>query len=155
MRPDQDVMNRIKEAFEILKTPYKRTSTIVARGSRCGPNPWQQHHHKARDALRSAAKGERTFTSIWDRWQHDEIFRTSQLSHYWLDAWVRYLDHIVHFDISHNAPSSKRDRCGNLLHSRNLDENTAGRTVYGKDQGTRKRKRNWQIHTSQKTGTTS
>ena len=60
MRPDQDV-NRNKEAFEALKAPCYRTSLIVTRGSRCGPNPWQQHHHKARDTLRSAAKGERTF----------------------------------------------------------------------------------------------
>ena len=104
MRPNQDVMNRIEEAFEILKVPYYRTSIIVTRGSKCGSNPWQQRHHKARDAMRSATKGERAFTSIWDRWQHDE------------DAWVRYLDHIVHFDVNHNAPQLQRERCVNLLH---------------------------------------
>ena len=81
MKPDQDVMNRIKEAFEILKAPYYRTSQIVTRGSTCGPNPWQQHHRKARDSLRSATKGERAFRSIWDRWQNDEIYRKSQLAH--------------------------------------------------------------------------
>ena len=70
MRPDQDAMNRIKEAFEILKAPSYRTSMIVTRGSKC--DPWQQHHHKARDALRSATQGERTFTSIWDRWLNDK-----------------------------------------------------------------------------------
>ena len=58
--------NRIQEAFEALKTPCYRTFSMVTRGCRCGRNPWQQHHHKARDALRSATKGERTFTSIWE-----------------------------------------------------------------------------------------
>ena len=91
MRFDQDVMNRMKEAFEILEAPYYGTSMIVTRGSKCGPNPWQQHHHKARDALRSATKGERTFTSIWDRWQNDEIYMKSLLAHNWSDAWVRNL----------------------------------------------------------------
>ena len=55
-RPNQDGMNRIKEAFQILMGPYYRTSMIVTRGSKCSTNPWQQHHHKARDALRSATK---------------------------------------------------------------------------------------------------
>ena len=81
IRPNKDVMSRIKEAFEGPKAPCHRTSSIVTRGSRRGPNPWQQHHHKARDLLRSAANGERTFTSIWDRWQHDEIYRKYQLTH--------------------------------------------------------------------------
>ena len=74
-------MNQIKEAFEILKAPYYRTSPIVTRGGKCGPNPWQQHHHKARDAVRSGAKGQGAFTSIWDRWQNDETYRKSQLAH--------------------------------------------------------------------------
>ena len=98
MRPNQDVMNQMKEAFEILKAPYYRTSMTVTRGSKCGPNPWQQHHHKARDALRSAAKGDSGFTSIWDRWQSDAACKQSQLVHNWSDAWVRNLDHIVHFE---------------------------------------------------------
>ena len=51
----------------------------------------------------------RTFTSIWDRWQHDEIYRKSQLSHNWSDAWVRFLDHIAQFDTSHNAPQWQRE----------------------------------------------
>ena len=82
MNPGQDVMNWIKEVFEILKAPNNRTSQISTGGSKCGPNPWQHQHQKARDALRSAAKGGKTFTSIWERWQHDEIYKKSQLSHY-------------------------------------------------------------------------
>ena len=127
MRPNQEVMKQIKEAFEILKAPCYRTSVIVTSGRKCGPNPWQQHHHKARDALRNATKSEKTFTSIWDRWQNDEIYRKSQLAHYWLDAWVKYLDNIVHFNIYHHAPSPQRERYVNLLHLRSLDENKQAR----------------------------
>ena len=89
IRPDKNVMNRIKQAFEALKAPCYRTSPIITRGSKCGPNPWQQYHRKARDALQSATKGERKFTSIWDRWQNDGAYRTSQLARDWSDAWVR------------------------------------------------------------------
>ena len=63
--------------------------TIFTRRIDCGPTPWQQHHHKARDGVRSAMKGERKYTSIWDRWQNDEVYRTSQLAHNWTDAAVR------------------------------------------------------------------
>ena len=45
IKPNQDVMNRTKEAFELLKAPYYRTSPIPTRGSKCGPNLWQQHYH--------------------------------------------------------------------------------------------------------------
>ena len=53
-------MNRIQEAFEISKALF-RAFPISKRGSKCGPNVWrqQQHHFKARDALRSATQGER------------------------------------------------------------------------------------------------
>ena len=141
-RPNKDVMSRIKEAFEAPEAPYDRTSSTVTIGGRCGPNPWQ-HHHKARDALRRATKGERTFTSIWDRWQHNEIHEKSQLSHKWSDAWVRNLDHIVQFDISHNAPQWQREVREPDSFTK-FDSNR--RDHYGRDQGTRKQKENWQMY---------
>ena len=119
LRPNKDVLNRIKEAFEALQAPYYRTSSIVTRGSKCGPNPWHQHHHKARDALRSATKGERAGTDG----NVTKPTVNSQLSHNWSDAWVRYLDHIAQFDMSHNAPYCQRERYVNLIHLRGLDSN--------------------------------
>ena len=121
LRPNKNVMDRIKAAFEALKALYYRTSPTITRGCKCGPNPWQQHHHNAREALRSATKGDRKYISIWDRWWNDEAYRTSQLAHNWTDAWVRYSDFIVHIDISHNAPSWQRERYINLVHLRDLD----------------------------------
>ena len=52
---DSDTINRIKEAFKILKAPF-RASPISTRGAKCGPNPWQTHNLKARDAFRDATK---------------------------------------------------------------------------------------------------
>ena len=49
---DQDAINPIKEAFKIPASP------ISGRGAKCGPNLCQMHHHKARDAQRSATKGD-------------------------------------------------------------------------------------------------
>ena len=123
IKPDQDAMNRIKETFEILEAPYYRTSPISKRGSKSGPKMWQQHHHKARDAIRSATKGDRGFISIWDGWQNAEIYRESQLAQYWSDAWVRYLDHIVQFSIHHNATQQQRESTINVLYLRSVDEN--------------------------------
>ena len=94
---DPDAINRIKEAFEI--------------------------HHKDRDALRSATKGDRGFTTIWDRWQNDDIYRQSQLAHNWSNALVRYLDHIVHFSIYHNVTQQQRERRVHILYLRSVDEN--------------------------------
>ena len=119
---DQDVMNWIKEVFKILKAPYYRTSPISTGDSKRGQNLWQ-HHHKPRDALRSATKGARAFVSIWDGWQHAETYRKSPLAHNWSDAWVRYLDHVVHINIYHNATQPQRERAVNLLHLRSVGEN--------------------------------
>ena len=115
---------RIKKSLRNLKkAPHYRTSPISTRGRECGPNLWQQHHHKAGDALRSATKGDRGFTSIWDRWQNDEICRQSQLAHDGSDVWVRYLDHIAHFSIYHNATQQQRESHMNLFYSRSVAEN--------------------------------
>ena len=123
LRPNKNVMDWIKEAFEALKAPYHRTSPIMTRGSKCGPNPWQEHHHKDRDASRSATKGDKKYAPKWYWWQIDEVYRTSQKAHNWKDAWVRDLNFIVHFEISHNAPSWQRERYVHLIHLRSLDSN--------------------------------
>ena len=39
LKLDLDAINRIKEAFEILKAPF-RASPISTRGPKCGQNPW-------------------------------------------------------------------------------------------------------------------
>ena len=87
IRPDLDMMRRIKAASEVLKAPCFRTSSINARGYKHGRNLWQEHHHKAKDTLRGGSKTKRQFASIWDRWQSDETFRESQHAINWSDAW--------------------------------------------------------------------
>ena len=118
------MIRRIKAAFEILKAPSFRTSVVTAKGDyKRGPNLWQEHHHKAKDAQQfTKKKGGRKFTSIWDRWQNDENYRESQLAIDWSDAWVRYLDHLHKIDISHKAPQEQRSRYNNLLYLRCVHE---------------------------------
>ena len=65
IRPVQEMTRRIKAAFEMFKAPYFRASFVNSRDCKFGPNLWQEHHHKAKDALRGAKKGKREYTSIW------------------------------------------------------------------------------------------
>ena len=116
------MMQRIKAAFEVLKAPWFRTSAITATGCKHGPNLWQEHHHKAKDAQRGCSKGKRQCTSMWDRWQRDETYRESQVVHEWSDAWVRYFGHVANIDISHTAPHSQRQRYNNVLYLRSVNE---------------------------------
>ena len=109
LKLDQDAINRIKEAIDNLKVLF-RTSPIPTRSAEYGPSPWQWYHHKGRDADRGLTKGFRRFTSIWERWQNDEVHKQSQFVHNWSDAWVRYLDHIVQFSIFHDASQQQREK---------------------------------------------
>ena len=95
IRPDQEMIRGIKQAFEIPRSPFFRTSMLNSRGFKHGPNLWQEHHHRARDAPHGSSKKKRTSTWIWDRWQNDQTYRESQVAIGWSDAWVTYLDHIA------------------------------------------------------------
>ena len=79
LRPNQSTMERIRAAFAALKTPYFRTTAIMSRGRKSGPNPWQTHHAKAMDSRRGATKNSRKFTSTLDRRQNDEIVTSPQV----------------------------------------------------------------------------
>ena len=79
-------------------------------------------------AARECHKGDRGFTSIYllQSGTDGKITRSAgnlSLLMKWSDAWVRYLDHIVHFNIYHNATQPQRERKVNLLRYRSVDEN--------------------------------
>ena len=83
-----------------------------------------------------ASKGRREFTSIWDRWQNDEIHRKSQLAHNWSDAWVRYLDHIGKL----MSPIQRRIHKGRdttIYFTCGGSTKISKRHIYHKDQGTK------------------
>ena len=48
--PNRSPLDRIREAFVALKTPYYRTSVIISRGKKSGHIPWQRDQEKAMDA---------------------------------------------------------------------------------------------------------
>ena len=122
LRPNKSTLDQIREAFEAFFAPCYRTEPIISRGRTCGHNPWQQDHHRPRDTSKGATKKDK-YTSIWDRWQRDEVYRASQLADNSTDEWVKYLNFIAHFDISHDAPHWQRARYTNMIHVRSLDSN--------------------------------
>ena len=115
------MIRRIKAAFEILKAPYFRTSMVTARGYRHGPT-YGRYTITGKKRTTGTEKGGREVTSIWDRWENDEIYRKSQLDTGWSDAWVRYLDHIEQIDISHEATPEQRCRYHHLICVRSVNE---------------------------------
>ena len=122
VRRNQSTMDRTREAFAALKTPYYRTTVIPSRGRRSGHNPWKMDHQKAMDARRGATK-RHEYTSILDRWPNDEIYRASQLVHGWTEGWVKYLDYISKIDVSHEAPYPRRLRYERTPYMRAVDSN--------------------------------
>ena len=118
LRPNQSTMDRIRAAFAALKTPYYRMDVTLSRGKKCGHNLWRMDHLKAMEQRKS-----REYISKMDRWQHDEIFRASQLAHGWTETWVKYLDHISEIGISHNALFRQRQRYESTLYMRGVDSN--------------------------------
>ena len=74
LRPNRVAVKLDRRSLRNLKAPYYCT-VIVTRGSRCGPGPVTATSPQgSRRIAKVLQKVEgRTFTSIWDRWQHDEI----------------------------------------------------------------------------------
>ena len=57
-----EMIRRIETAFEILKAPYSRTSVVTERRvTNTALILWQEHHHKAKDALRGTKKERKNF----------------------------------------------------------------------------------------------
>ena len=71
-------------------------------------------------------KKDGTFANIWDQWENDMEIRKSQKAIGWNDEFVRYLDHIVQIDISHDAPAEQRGRYSNLVNRRGIEANMQG-----------------------------
>ena len=125
IKPNQEMIQRIRKAFEVLKTPFFRAPHPNSRGYKHGSQMWQQ---KAKDALRAGTrKKHRTFVHIWNRWENDLKCRKKKpKTTGWNDASVRYLDHIVQIDISHEAPAEQRGRYNNPAYLRGMEESLQG-----------------------------
>ena len=121
MRPNQEMIQRVRTAFDTLKTRYFRASHLNSRGHKHGPNFGKSIITKRK--MRYEARERKTGPmSFGDKWQNDATYRKSQQHIGWSDAWVRYLDHIEQIDISHNAPHEQRGRYHNLIYLRSMDE---------------------------------
>ena len=65
-----------------------------------GPNGWQEHHHKAKDALRGSSKAKENLRRSGIDGKMTIPTGSLRLPVSGSDAWVRYLDHVVQIDIS-------------------------------------------------------
>ena len=137
VRPDQEMIRRIKAAFEILRAPSFPTSVVTARGYKHGPNLWQEHHN-GKDALRGTKKGGRKFTSIWDGWQNDETYRESQLAIGWSDACVSWT--ILHKLISPIMRRKNKEVDATICFVYEVSTKIDRHRFYHKDQGTNKQR---------------
>ena len=127
IKSNQEMTQRIRKSFEVLKMSVFRASHPNWRGYKHGSQLWQQHHQKGNDVLRAATrKKDRTFVNFWSRWENDLDFGKSQETIGWKDAFVRYLEHIVQIGISHEAPAEQRGRFHNLVHPRGKEESLQG-----------------------------
>ena len=66
LRPDEDIIIKIKARFQVLIAPYYHAQVNRSRGKRHGDQPWQEDHWKAVDATRGARK--HNYSSIVSRW---------------------------------------------------------------------------------------
>ena len=62
IRSNQEMIQHIRKAFDVLKTHCFRASHPNSRGYKHVSQLWQQHHHRKKD---------RTFSNILDRWEND------------------------------------------------------------------------------------
>ena len=123
IRSNQEVIRRIRKAFDVFKMLLFRVSHPNSRGYKHGSQLWQQYHHKANGALRAATrKKDRTVANFWDRWENYLKYEKHSKAIGWTDAFVRYLDHIVQIDISHEAPAEQRCRYSNLVYLRGMEQ---------------------------------
>ena len=68
------------------------------RGARHGAQPWQKFHYLAKELMRKIGK-KGIYSSIYDRFQNDEVFHASQLQHNWTKEWCEYLDYITTIEL--------------------------------------------------------
>ena len=70
VRPTQQIINEIQDRFSQLCRPQWKV-VIQSRGMKYGPQPWQEMHKRAKDALRGAMKNGKKRDEEWtilDRW---------------------------------------------------------------------------------------
>ena len=112
-QPTQQIINEIQDRFQKLCGPQWK-AVIQSRAMKCSPQPWQDMHKRAKDALRGAMKNGKKRDDGWtilDRWYKGAQFREVQSQrHGWTIEWVTCHDYLAQIDISHKATAAQRNR---------------------------------------------
>ena len=56
LRPDEDILDNVKERFKTLIASYYVPRMRISRGKKHGEQPWHAHHWKAKDAYKEVRK---------------------------------------------------------------------------------------------------
>ena len=107
-------------ATRIWRASYCRTYFIFTTGSKCSPIPWSRPPSQNQRRIKNCNERRQGVYFDMRSETNDEVYRLFQQANSWRDAWVRYSDFIVYFDISHNTPVWQRKRYVNLIHLRIL-----------------------------------
>ena len=126
VKSNQEMIQRVRKAFDILTTPFSCIYLIRIREvTSMDPTLWQKPPHKAR-AASCHKKGRQNLCKYAGSMGKRCRILSIQEAIGWTDAFVRYLDHIVQIDISHEAPAEERCRYNNLVYLRGIGEDLQG-----------------------------
>ena len=101
----QDFKRNFKN-YSVARTTSPRRKV---EAKKTGKQPWQQHHGKAKDAMRFTMR-DGMKSCILERFQKDLRYKEAQSVHGRNETWCKYLDCIRTVDISHNASRAQRER---------------------------------------------
>ena len=127
IKSNRDVIQRIRKALDILKTPFFRAShpnsTVTSTDLNCGNSIITKQMMRC-----ELLQGRRTepLRIFGIDGKNDLDYSKSQEAIGWNDAFARYLEYIVQIDISHEAPAEQRGRFHNLIHLRGFEESLQG-----------------------------
>ena len=92
---------KINDRIDIISNPLYVIKQWKS-GERHGPEEWQYHHRKARDATNNVIK--RGYKTIAQSWIKDPVYRETQRVHGWTLEYCIFLDCLNTVDISMRLP---------------------------------------------------
>ena len=111
LRPNEDIISKIKVRFKTLIAPCYLLLVKSSRGKKHGEQPWQEDHWEERPQ-----KVPRSII-IPQSWTDGRTMNIQkfQTAVGWNEAYCRYLDYFCTVDISYIAPHHQRSRNDNTI----------------------------------------
>ena len=124
--PSPEKTEKMKNRIDIVSDPLYVVRQGIC-GERHGPEEWQDHRWKARDATTNVQK--RGLTTIAKRWKEDLSYRETQRKHGWTLEYCIFLDYLRTDKIEYKATWEERNRYKNQFVLRWKDEKNKGKMI--------------------------